>query len=112
MSHQIRPNFIDYAKVIMIYMVVLGHYTYRMEIPFTQSPIWALMHSITLFHMPFFFIVSGIFYKTSDTKNIVRKGLGTTSCTISFNEYVCWSYDNLIRYLLLKCFTRSIVDIR
>ncbi len=58
---QQRPNHIDYAKVFMIYLVVLGHYTYAIGLDFKPQPVWNLMKIITLFHMPFFFVVSGFF---------------------------------------------------
>lgn len=71
---EIRPNYIDYAKAIIIFCVVLGHYTYALNFSFEPSPIWSVMHIITLFHMPFFFIVSGMLYKKIDTKASVSKG--------------------------------------
>ena len=69
-----RPNFVDYAKVIAIFCVVLGHYTYALGFSYEPSPIWSVMHIITLFHMPFFFMVSGILYKKTDTKAAISKG--------------------------------------
>lgn len=70
----IRPNNIDYAKVIMIYAVVLGHYTYALGLPFQNVPVWNLMHMITLFHMPFFFIVSGMLFKDRGVKDTINRG--------------------------------------
>lgn len=49
-----RLLFLDYGKSILILLVVLGHYTYAMEIPFSDICVWHIMHIITLFHMPFF----------------------------------------------------------
>ncbi len=69
-----RPNYIDYAKVIMIYLVVLGHYTYAIGLGFKSSAVWNIMHFITLFHMPFFFIVSGFLFKMLTPKETVKKG--------------------------------------
>lgn len=69
-----RPNFIDFAKVIAIFCVVLGHYTYALDFSYEPSPIWSVMHIITLFHMPFFFIVSGMLYKKISVKETMFKG--------------------------------------
>ena len=32
-----RPNYIDFAKIIGIYCVLVGHYVYFMEVPFKLS---------------------------------------------------------------------------
>ena len=69
-----RPNYIDYAKVFAIFCVVLGHYTYALDFFYEPSQIWNVMHIITLFHMPFFFIVSGLLYKKIGTKDTISKG--------------------------------------
>lgn len=71
-----RPNNIDYAKVLMIYLVVVGHYTYAVGLDFKPSAVWSLMHMITLFHMPFFFFVSGIFFRVLSVKETLKKGWG------------------------------------
>lgn len=56
-----RPNYIDLAKILGIYLVLLGHYVYFIGVPFLpNSSIWSVTHFVTLFHMPFFFFVSGM----------------------------------------------------
>ena len=58
---KIRPNYIDLAKVVAIYAVILGHFVYYCGVPFTpNSSVTKVTHFVTLFHMPFFFIVTGI----------------------------------------------------
>lgn len=69
-----RPNWIDYSKVLMIYLVVLGHYTTVMGLPFKPSGVYNMMKIITLFHMPFFFMVSGYLYKNISVKKTIKKG--------------------------------------
>lgn len=69
-----RPNCIDIAKVFMIYLVVLGHYTYALDLEFKPSNVWSLIHIITLFHMPFFFVVSGLLFKCMPVKETIKKG--------------------------------------
>ncbi len=71
---KLRPNFIDIAKVLMIYLVVVGHYGYALRMQFEECPLWFTMHTITLFHMPFFFFVSGMLYKQTDLITTIKKG--------------------------------------
>lgn len=60
---QERPNYIDYAKVIGIYCVLIGHFVYFYDIPFSEhSTIWTITHFVTLFHMPLFFFISGMLF--------------------------------------------------
>ncbi|UKK47608.1 acyltransferase family protein [Prevotella sp. E9-3] len=68
-----RPNFLDYSKVIGILLVVFGHYVYYMGIPFENNVLWNSEHIITLFHMPLFYVVSGILYKYSNFKETLNK---------------------------------------
>lgn len=69
----LRPNFIDYTKSIGIWLVILGHFVYYFNVPFSSSPVWWLCHSITLFHMPLFFIISGMLMKDSSFDVIGRR---------------------------------------
>lgn len=58
-----RPNYIDYAKVIGIFCVLIGHFVYFYEIPFQpESTIWSITHFVTLYHMPLFFMISGMLF--------------------------------------------------
>lgn len=50
----IRQNWIDWAKAIGIYLVVVGHCT------FTNTNIEGFIYT---FHMPLFFLISGFLYK-------------------------------------------------
>lgn len=59
-----RYDFVDIAKVIGIFLVVLGHYVFYLNLmPYTFNSIWIIELCITLFHMPLFFIISGMLYK-------------------------------------------------
>lgn len=49
-------NYIDLARVIGIYLVVLGHFPYLPEDVIHKNMIYA-------FHMPLFFVISGLLYK-------------------------------------------------
>ena len=52
-----RIEFLDAAKGIGILFVVLGHNHIKLEYP-------AIYQVIYSFHMPFFFLISGMFFKT------------------------------------------------
>ena len=64
-----REHFIDVVKVIGIFLVICGHYVYDMHIPMDNDGkyLWDIAISITLFHMPMFFIISGYLHKTPET---------------------------------------------
>lgn len=70
-----RPNFIDYAKAIGIYMVVFGHYVYYLDLPFRNNLLWNFEHNVTLFHMPLFFLISGMLYKQSSFQITLKKSI-------------------------------------
>lgn len=70
-----RPNFLDYSKTIGIWLVILGHFVYHFQLPYESSPIWRLCHTITLFHMPLFFIISGMLMKESSIATVLYKVL-------------------------------------
>lgn len=70
----VRYAFIDYAKIIGIWIVVLGHYTYAQDVEFVNNGVWHLMFDVTLFHMPLFFIISGMLYKPTDIHETIKKG--------------------------------------
>lgn len=56
-----RPNYIDFAKGLAMFAVILGHFVYCFNVPFSpNTPVTKLSHFVTLFHMPFFFIVTGM----------------------------------------------------
>lgn len=70
-----RPNTLDWAKSIGMYCVILGHYVYYFNIPYSANSLeWKIAHFVTLFHMPLFFIISGILLKMKDSiKNEIVK---------------------------------------
>lgn len=68
-----RPNFIDYSKTIGLFLVILGHFVYHFQLPFVPSSIWKLCHFITLFHMPLFFIISGLLIKEDHISAVFKK---------------------------------------
>jgi len=62
-----RIEFLDAAKGIGILFVVLGHNQLKLEYP-------AIYQVVYSFHMPFFFLLSGMFFKTEYTlPELVRR---------------------------------------
>lgn len=76
---KIRPNTLDWAKFIAMYCVILGHYVYYYNIPFSVNSFdWKIAYFVTLFHMPFFFIISGLLFKPQeDFKLGIKKNIKT-----------------------------------
>ena len=60
MNNQQRINWIDWSKVFAIYLVVLGHLVQRTGIELY------IFYFIYLFHMPFFFFISGYLFKVRE----------------------------------------------
>lgn len=56
-----RPNYIDLAKVLGMFCVFLGHFIYYLDVDFVpNSSMVKVTYFVTLFHMPFFFFVTGV----------------------------------------------------
>ena len=69
-----RILFIDLAKTIGIYLVIVGHYVWYMDIPFgNTAAVWNMAYFVTLFHMPLFFIISGMLFNVRDNKTQLTK---------------------------------------
>ncbi|WP_165020933.1 acyltransferase family protein [Dysgonomonas sp. ZJ279] len=62
-----RYNWIDWAKFIGIYLIVLGH----SSIPFL------LREVIYWFHVPLFFIISGFLHKNRNTRDGIKRDVQT-----------------------------------
>lgn len=64
-----RIAYIDFARGLAIILVVIGHYIQVFYVDaFKNNPILIIIYS---FHMPLFFIISGLTFKTIDRNNIV-----------------------------------------
>ena len=70
---KIRPNYLDYAKVITMFLVIYGHYIPFFGLEMGDNNMWHSVHIINLFHMPLFFLISGILYKDLSFKDFVNK---------------------------------------
>ena len=69
-----RPNFIDHAKIIGMFLVIFVHYFYWSELSLQPRYLVYICKVFQLFHMPLFFIISGYLYK------------GVESCTLEFRK--------------------------
>lgn len=58
-----RLDYLDIAKGIAIFLVVMGHAVLAFDTPYWRLAIYA-------FHMPLFFLVSGMVTKTRETYDL------------------------------------------
>lgn len=97
-----RKQFIDFAKGIGIILVVLGHLDTGGQL--SREMIYA-------FHMPLFFILSGIFAKTkSDYKSYLKKSFCTLYIPYLFftvMDTVIFSALNLLRHQSVSALIKS-----
>lgn len=73
MKYGVRPNFLDYAKVITMFLVIWGHYIPYMNLEMGDNTLWKSVHIINIFHMPLFFMISGILFKKEDIRTLLKK---------------------------------------
>lgn len=83
-----RISYLDYARVLGMYLVILGH-LYNGDISFPH-------HYIYAFHMPLFFIVSGMLHKESE-RVLWKKYLKTLIVPfVAFNFlWICFFFIGL-----------------
>ncbi len=62
-----RIEELDYVKGLAIFLVIMGHATDNLA-----TPLWRLV--IYSFHMPLFFMVSGMVTKPADVKDRAQSG--------------------------------------
>ena len=66
-----RINWVDWAKVFAIYLVILGHHISK-----DVEGESVVKNFIYAFHMPFFFFISGyLFKKPESILHLVKKGI-------------------------------------
>jgi fucose 4-O-acetylase-like acetyltransferase len=94
-----RTDWIDRAKGIGILLVVLGHST---QYFYTDKVALALTGLIYSFHMPLFFVLSGVFAERSLEKRGTAVFVTDKIRTIVY-PYVIWSiFEGVYRYVLGK----------
>ena len=91
-ASKIRIQWIDIAKLLGIYLVILGH------IPMTTSCLTTLIYS---FHMPLFFFLSGIMVKNEKIYETVTRSFKTLIV-----PYVCFYLINLLYFFINASFRK------
>ena len=81
---------IDYLKVFGIYLMVLGHS------PLLSEEIKSIIYS---FHMPLFFMISGLLYKNQDYKEILRKSFKSLLIPYLLINAICFLLWIITQYL-------------
>ena len=61
-----RLDYIDAAKAIAIILVIIGHSNWLSAIPRVGGMIYS-------FHMPLFFIISGFFWKYTESASLHKR---------------------------------------
>lgn len=98
MNTSIKCNEIDYVRYIGIFLVILGHMHYTINNVFIKDFIY-------LFHMPLFFLISGMLaqknlgYETKreTKKKLFNSVLGLCFIYIIYNLPYCTSKENIIK---------------
>ncbi len=95
-----RCNWLDFAKGIAILLVVVGHALQYYLYPYTfnEELSWRCIYS---FHMPFFFILSGIASSFSRTSQFALKFVLNKSRRLML-PFLCWA---TIDYALMQLLT-------
>lgn len=99
-----RNSAIDITKGIAILLVVVGH---QRDIPDL------LRSTIFSFHMPLFFIISGLYYKKRSYVDQIRKDTGRLLMPYAFTCFIfliwwmlrfsCWGTPDLIKDKIISC---------
>lgn len=95
-----RPNYIDLAKVLGMFCVFLGHFIYYLDVNFVpNSDMVKVTYFVTLFHMPFFFFITGAVSSFKTSKNFFVNQFRTLLL-----PYVLWGLTLGLGYSIFECF--------
>ena len=94
---EIRPNYLDWAKVLGVYFVVFAHYVSPLNIPFSNNLLWNNTYNVTLFHVPLFFIIAGMLYKVRPIKEEFKRSIHRLMIPYFLISAIC-----LIIYAIIK----------
>ena len=95
-----RNNYLDNAKVMLIFLVVFGHAIYT-----TNESLSDLKWLIYTFHMPAFIFIAGFFEKKKEWKRVGKEIFW--SCVIPY--IVFQTIHNLVRVIFLDTQMREII---
>jgi fucose 4-O-acetylase-like acetyltransferase len=85
-----RLFWIDYAKAFAIYLVILGH---------IQLDIRFIVDAIYSFHMPLFFLLSGILHKSESIGIVIKKNIKRLIIPYSFFYLISWIWWLYFSYM-------------
>jgi fucose 4-O-acetylase-like acetyltransferase len=103
-----RVRWVDYAKGIGIFLVVLGHVIRSLKFSslVEHSGIIAVMDQwIYAFHMPLFFFISGLFATRSSSKTLFETLI--SKIRVLVYPYVLWSLIQGIIHVLVSRYTNQ-----
>lgn len=111
MAKQNRIHWVDYAKGIGIFLVVLGHVCRGLELSSVLNPVFAapIDRWIYAFHMPIFFFLSGLLINHSVSrplKNFVIDKLKTLAY-----PYFVWSVIQGLLIYMTSRYTNSSISL-
>jgi fucose 4-O-acetylase-like acetyltransferase len=108
-----RLGWVDYAKGIGIFLVVLGHAlrAFPPPGPALSVPIYITLNwSIYAFHMPLFFLLSGLFLHSGATRQAIGLFLRKKVATLLY-PYLLWSLIYGSTQAILSPATSPIADL-
>lgn len=95
-----RNVFLDNAKVILIILVVVGHYFDRViwmgESSWYTPTITGINTVITSFHMPAFILISGYFYSITNLKNNLNRILHRLAIPFITFEFLYGIFEQFV----------------
>jgi len=108
---EIRPNYLDWAKVLGIFIVVFGHYHSLMSIPFQNNLLWNNTYNIASFHMQLFFIIAGVLFKVRPIKEEFKKSVHRLLIPYFIISAICLIIYTIINDVSVKEFIKNIIGI-
>jgi len=105
-----RPNYLDWAKVLGIYIVIFGHYT-GLLIPFSNNLLWNITNNIASFHMQLFFIIAGVLFKVRPIKEEFYKSVHRLLVPYFIISVICLIIYTVINDVSVKQFIKNIIGI-
>ena len=92
MKAEIQCNEIDYVRYIGIFFVILGHMNY------TENNVF-IKNFIYLFHMPLFFLISGMLIKrnAAERRKLLNSVIGLIIIYVLYNLPYFTNKENIIR---------------
>ena len=112
LKSEIRPNFLDWAKALGIFLVIFGHYAGVLKIPFsTNNFLWYNTYNVTLFHMPLFFIIAGMLFKVRPIKEEFKKGVYGLMIPYFLISVICLIVYTIIKTVSVNEFIKMIIGI-